>query len=104
MEHFESVSLLYLDSLIRVGPFKLIRGDPGRPDGWIRPDKVVNERVLVEYHHEEAQRNNSEQVLLFHLDEDPYEKKDLATEFPAITQYLVGLLDQYQVTFFRFLQ
>ena len=96
------VSLLYLGPLTRVGPFKLIRGDPGRPDGWIQPDKVVNveEGNVVEYHQEEAQINNtSEQVLLFHLDEDPYEKKNLATEFPAITQYLVGLLDRYQAKF-----
>ena len=86
----------------RVGPFKLIRGDPGRPDGWIHPDMVVNEEVPppIEYDQEEGQSNrNSEQVLLFHLDEDPYEKKNLATEYPAITQYLAGLLDQYQVTF-----
>lgn len=86
----------------RVGPFKLIRGDPGRPDGWIHPDMVVNEEVPppMEYDQEEIQSNrNSEQVLLFHLDEDPYEKKNLATEYPAITQYLAGLLDQYQVTF-----
>ena len=86
----------------RVGPFKLIRGDPGRPDGWIHPDMVVNEEVPppMEYDQEEIQSNrNSEQVLLFHLNEDPYEKKNLATEYPAITQYLAGLLDQYQVTF-----
>ena len=63
---------------------------------------VVNEEVPppMEYDQEEIQSNrNSEQVLLFHLDEDPYEKKNLATEYPAITQYLAGLLDQYQVTF-----
>ena len=86
----------------RVGPFKLIRGDPGRPDGWIHPDMVVNEELPppMEYDQEEIQSNrSSEQVLLFHLDEDPYEKKNLATEYPAITQYLAGLLDQYQVTF-----
>ena len=86
----------------RVGPFKLIRGDPGRPDGWIHPDMVVNEEVPppMEYDQEEIQSNrHSEQVLLFHLNEDPYEKKNLATEYPAITQYLAGLLDQYQVTF-----
>ena len=63
---------------------------------------VVNEEVPppMEYDQEEIQSNrHSEQVLLFHLDEDPYEKKNLATEYPAITQYLAGLLDQYQVTF-----
>jgi len=84
---------------IRVGPFKLIRGDPGRPDGWIHPDLVVNEveGVPVEYQQAEVQGNHSsDQVLLFHLDEDPYEKKNLASEFPAITQYLGRLLNQYQ--------
>ena len=63
---------------------------------------VVNEEVPppMEYDQEEGQSNrHSEQVLLFHLNEDPYEKKNLATEYPAITQYLAGLLDQYQVTF-----
>ena len=86
--------------MVRVGPFKLIRGDPGRPDGWIHPDKVINEEeeVLVEHQQERVQSNNSsDQVLLFHLDEDPYEKKNLAAEFPAITQYMGRLLDQYQV-------
>ena len=94
------VSLFYLDQLVRVGPFKLIRGDPGRPDGWIHPDLVVNEveGVPVEYQQAEVQGNHSsDQVLLFHLDEYPYETKNLASEFPAITQYLAGLLDQYQV-------
>ena len=86
--------------MVRVGPFKLIRGDPGRPDGWIHPDKVINEEeeVLVEHQQERVQSNNSsDQVLLFHLDDDPYEKKNLATEFPAIAQYMGRLLDQYQV-------
>ena len=55
----------------------------------------------LEHDQEEVQSNrSSEQVLLFHLDEDPYEKKNLATKYPAITRYLIGLLDQYQVTFF----
>ena len=100
MEHKGLVSLICLDYLVRVGPFKLIRGDPGRPDGWIHPDLVVNEveGVPVEYQQAEAQGNHSsDQVLLFHLDEDPYEKKNLASEFPAITQYLGRLLNQYQV-------
>ena len=89
--------------MVRVGPFKLIRGDPGRPDGWIRPDMVVNVDEVqppMGYDQEELQRSrNSEHVLLFHLVEDPHEKTNLATKYPAITQYLVRLLDQYQVTF-----
>ena len=91
------VYLFHLDE--RVGPFKLIRGDPGKPDGWIQPDKVVDEEGC---HQEDIQSNNTvyEQVLLFHLGEDPYEKKNLAEEFPAITQYLARLLDKYQVKCF----
>jgi hypothetical protein len=55
----------------------------------------------LEQDQEEVQRSiRSEHVLLFHLDEDPYEKKNLATKYPAITRYLLGLLDQYQVTIF----
>ena len=36
------------------------------------------------------------QLLLFHLEDDPYEKRNLVLELPAITQYLVTLLDRYQ--------
>ena len=28
---------------IRVGEYKLIKGRPGRPDGWIPPDHVTND-------------------------------------------------------------
>ena len=89
------------DVLNRVGPFKLIRGDPGRPDGWIQPDSVVDEEedVLNLNKKEVASVHKSEELLLFHLDEDPYEKINLATKFPAVTKYLSKLLDKYEVIF-----
>jgi len=83
---------------IRVGPFKLIRGDPGRPDGWIQPDSVVDEEedVLNLNKKEVESVHKSDELLLFHLDEDPYEKINLATKFPAVTKYLSKLLDKYE--------
>ena len=89
------------DVLSRVGPFKLIRGDPGRPDGWIQPDSVVDEEEdVVNLNKKEVESvHKSEDLLLFHLDEDPYEKINLATKFPAITKYLSKLLDKYEVIF-----
>ena len=90
------------DVLSRVGPFKLIRGDPGRPDGWIQPDSVVDEEEdVVNLNKKEVESvHKSEELLLFHLDEDPYEKINLATKFPAVTKYLSKLLDKYEVIFF----
>ena len=90
------------DVLSRVGPFKLIRGDPGRPDGWIQPDSVVDEEEdVVNLNKKEVESvHKSEDLLLFHLDEDPYEKINLATKFPAITKYLSKLLDKYEVIIF----
>ena len=89
------------DVLSRVGPFKLIRGDPGRPDGWIQPDSVVDEEEdVVNLNKKEVESvHKSEELLLFHLDEDPYEKINLATKFPAVTKYLSKLLDKYEVIF-----
>ena len=75
---------------IRLGPFKLIRGDPGRPDGWIRPDSVLDEEEEGAAPPGAAWRN---QLLLFHLEDDPTERRNLVVEYPAITRYLASPLD-----------
>ena len=76
--------------LFRLGPFKLIRGDPGRPDGWIRPDSVLDVEEAGAAPPGAAWRN---QLLLFHLEDDPTERRNLVAEYPAITRYLTSLLD-----------
>ena len=81
--------------VLRLGPFKLIRGDPGRPDGWVPPEEVTDQEETLQQEQHEGQE---EQVLLFNLDLDPEERVDLAQEFPAITSYLCRLLDSYQAT------
>jgi len=81
---------------VRLGPFKLIRGDPGKPDGWIPPAEVSDQG---EEEAEEAFKGTdtrSDQLLLFNLDFDPDEKTNLVSDYPAITDYLCKLLDQYQ--------
>ena len=80
--------------LCRLGPFKLIRGDPGRPDGWIRPDSVLDVEEAGAAPPGAAWRN---QLLLFHLEDDPTERRNLVAEYPAITRYQASLLNLYQV-------
>ena len=31
---------------IRVGEYKLIKGNPGKPDGWVPPDSVSNTELV----------------------------------------------------------
>merc|ERR1712226_909808 len=73
---------------------KLIRGDPGRPDGWIPPDHVTEQEEEMSPEIPQVEREH--QLLLFHLEDDPCEAMDLAAEYPAITRYLASLLDTYQ--------
>ena len=73
----------------------MIRGDPGRPDGWIPPAEVDDQEEDTAAGRDAAVAREP-QLLLFHLEDDPYEKKNLVAEFPAITQYLLTLLDRYQ--------
>ena len=72
----QTFKLLYLD--LRLGPFKLIRGDPGWPDGWIGPDQVVDQERKMG-----AGGGKNQQLLLFNLDSDPYEAVNLVICYPA---------------------
>ena len=85
------VSKSNIGFISRLGAFKLIRGDPGRPDGWIPPDLVVDGEERVPHTGHPAP-----QLLLFNLDDDPHERTNLASDYPAITAYLGRLLDSYQ--------
>jgi len=77
---------------LRLGSFKLIRGDAGTPDGWIPPDNVTD----IGEESKSATRTVGEKMLLFDLDSDPEEKNNLAMTYPEITSYLAQLLDTYQ--------
>jgi len=78
---------------IRVGSFKLIRGDPGTPDGWIPPDSVEDDESGNDGG---CSGPNPQQLLLFDLDNDPTEKENLALARPNITTYLEQVLDNYR--------
>ena len=86
---------------IREGPFKLIRGDPGRPDGWIPPPQVTDmndEKSLEDL--QELFRNDfctsKGKHQLFNIVEDPYEKNDISKDFPEVVHKLSDLLDNYE--------
>eukprot|EP00092_Neocalanus_flemingeri_P019261 GFUD01020865.1.p1 GENE.GFUD01020865.1~~GFUD01020865.1.p1 ORF type:complete len:508 (-),score=119.82 GFUD01020865.1:126-1649(-) len=87
---------------IRLGPYKLIRGDPGRPNGWIPPPAVVdidNEEYFDQlqdiFINEQCTANGKNAKLLFNLSKDPLEKQDLSKKFPKIVKKLEEVLDEY---------
>ncbi|XP_023323524.1 arylsulfatase B isoform X3 [Eurytemora carolleeae] len=81
---------------IRVGEYKLIKGNPGKPDGWVPPDSVSNTELV---HLEDINNINissgnqplswssedelggeeykDKELFLFNLDSDPTEKINL---------------------------
>lgn len=88
---------------IRQGPYKLIRGDPGRPDGWIPPPAVVDidneeyfEQLQDIFKNEHCSTNEKQQHLLFNLEDDPFEKYDLSKKYPEIVKKLKIALDEYE--------
>ena len=85
---------------IRQGPHKLIRGDPGRPDGWIPPPAVVD--INTEEYSDQLQNIfTSEQCsphtsLLFNIADDPHEKTDISAQYPGVVARLEAALARYQ--------
>ena len=85
---------------IRKGNFKLIRGDPGRPDGWIRPEDVrdVDSTEYFENLTECQFDQDDPKILLYNLKEDPYEKRDISKKYPKTAKRLSSLLDEYRAS------
>ena len=99
------------NAAIRVGQYKLIKGDPGKPSGWIPPPSVTdvqtrgNDDIFVKLDnifntpdscpHPEVVE---EKVLLYDLSKDPYEKNDLSKKYPKIVAKLKKLLSKYEAS------
>jgi len=79
---------------IRVGRYKLVKGHPGYPDGWIpAPRHRVPRRLF-----NSTDRRKTRKPYLFDLDADPYEKSDIARLFPDIVKDLERRLAGYLTT------
>ena len=86
---------------IRHKEMKLLVGDPGKPDGWIPPPKVMNlsaEQIKDLQSHFFA---FEESVRLFNLTNDPYEKENLALTYPSIVADLKARLSKYFKTMIK---
>ena len=99
------------NAAIRVGKYKLLVGDPGKPSGWIPPPAVTNvdtrgnDRIFSDLQNLfDTQEKCSptgvgeEQVLLFDLSQDPNEKYDLSEKYPKTVLKLKDLLSKYRRT------
>ena len=88
---------------VRVGRYKLILGDPGRPDGWIPPPAVLNLGSQADTAASGGLFNEqpctvARSALLFDLATDPTERTDLAQRRPDLVERLTVRLDQYRAT------
>lgn len=86
---------------IRYKEMKLLVGDPGKPDGWIPPPKVMNlpaEQIKDMQSHFFAFEDT---IRLFNLTSDPYEKVNLALTYPSIVTDLKARLSKYSKTMIK---
>ena len=96
------------NAAIRVGKYKLIKGNPGKPSGWIPPPAVTNIDARendgifndLEYLYNSPelcprQGPEDDQVLLFDLSQDPNEQLDLSKKYPNIVMKLKNVLSKY---------
>ena len=107
MQHYHFSSRWIKSSCCpRVGDLKLIRGDAGKPDGWIPPSDVLGlEGEDLERAHKlffspspysEGLCGGQLKMRLFNLTADPNEKRDLSGERPDDVQRLLKRLALYE--------
>lgn len=76
---------------IRLGPYKLIDGYPGSPDGWYVSAEMANAKsVLV------STKKVRTDYLLYNIDLDPLEKNNIVHSSPDIFKKLKARLDRYR--------
>ena len=91
----------FVNAGIRINEMKLLLGDPGKPDGWIPPPKVLDldEQDFNDiFHHYVTSYDNScndIQIRLFNLTADPFEKHNLANEMHDVVKDLTNHLQKY---------
>jgi len=93
---------------IRVGDYKLIKGHPGKHDGYYPPNNASvdhfddfddqNEINLDFYDGKMKFRGDEEEIYLFNLKDDPNEYNNLATANPDLVEELKAKLAEYEAT------
>ncbi|CAN9502795.1 unnamed protein product [Ophioblennius macclurei] len=91
-----------VQAAIRVGDWKLMTGDPGHGD-WVPPQMLPTlagrwwnlERSSLLASNRAAARKN---IWLFNINDDPYERHDLADQRPDVVQRLLARLAYYNQT------
>lgn len=87
---------------LRIGHMKLLLGNPGSPDGWIPPDQVTNflEEGITPYgcRADIASVDGQDDVRLFNISVDPFEKTNLARDHPALVADMMKSLEKYMST------
>ncbi|XP_059085957.1 arylsulfatase I-like [Tigriopus californicus] len=89
---------------IRVGDFKLLRGVPGEPSGWIPPAKSVdiplerNNHLANLTHFQAVPNFASFEVRLYNITSDPEERVDLSHNHPDIVESMLAKLARFDAS------
>ncbi|GAB6019685.1 Arylsulfatase, variant 2 [Chamberlinius hualienensis] len=76
-----------LNAAIRVGGYKLIVGNPGKPDGWYPPKRYAKTGL-----HKSTYKIR---FYLFNLKDDPTERHNLAKKLPKKVKQMWAILAEY---------
>ncbi|XP_043917545.1 arylsulfatase J [Protopterus annectens] len=85
-----------IQAAIRVGPWKLLTGNPGYSD-WV-PPQAFTSVALSRWHSERVSLDIGQSVWLFNITADPYERIDLSSKYPKVVKQLLKKLAQYNKT------
>uniref|UniRef100_A0A3P8X3L0 Sulfatase N-terminal domain-containing protein n=1 Tax=Cynoglossus semilaevis TaxID=244447 RepID=A0A3P8X3L0_CYNSE len=85
-----------IQAAIRVGDWKLLTGDPGHGD-WVLPS-LLGRWWNLERTFSSHSRSKHQNVWLFNITADPYERQDLAHQRPDVVQQLLARLAYYNQT------
>jgi len=92
---------------IRVGDMKLIKGHPGKHDGYYPPNNLsfsgvynnhLENQVNLDVSNGKLFKNDEDEIYLFNLKEDPYEHNNLAADNPDLVEELKARLAEYEAT------
>uniref|UniRef100_UPI00398F5688 arylsulfatase I-like n=1 Tax=Pristiophorus japonicus TaxID=55135 RepID=UPI00398F5688 len=85
-----------IQAAIRVGPWKLLTGDPGYSD-WIPPQRLPN--FPGSWWNLERQRAGLRRSMwLFNITADPYERREVSAQHPGVVKRLLARLAHYDQT------
>lgn len=86
-----------------MGDFKLLRGDPGEPSGWIPPAKSIEVSLekLIPANMTRFQtiaNPQSFEVRLYNITSDPEERVDLSEDHPDVVETMLKKLAKFDAS------